>query len=86
MVAVLPVLPQWSHLGGGTSGTGGGCVAGFTTVVTLRRRDRWWLCGRCYHSGYILEDGLCGRCYHSGHTYEEDRWWLFGRCNHSGQT
>ena len=51
MVAVLPGLPQWSHLGGGTDGgcvaglpqwshlgggTGGGCVAGVTTVVTLR--------------------------------------------------
>ena len=37
MVAVWPVLPQWSHLGGGKDG---GCVAGFTTVVTIRRRDR----------------------------------------------
>ena len=63
MVAIGPVLPQCSHLGGGT---GGGCVAGVTTVVTLRRRDclagvtavvtlwrrdRRWLYGRCYHSG-----------------------------------
>ena len=76
-----PVLPQWSHLGGGTDGgcvagvttvvtfwrmdcvagvttvvtlmrrTGGGCLAGVTTVVKLRRRDRWWLYGQCYHSG-----------------------------------
>ena len=38
MVAVWPVSPQWSHLGGGT---GGGCVAGITTVFTLWRRDRW---------------------------------------------
>ena len=36
MVAVWPVVPQWSHLGGGTDG---GCVAGVTTVVTLRRMD-----------------------------------------------
>ena len=64
MVAVWPVVPQWSHLGGGTDG---GCVAGVTTVVTLRRmdcvagvttvvtlmrRDRWWMCGRFYHSGH----------------------------------
>ena len=46
---VLPGLPQWSHLGRGTDG---GCVARLTTVVTLRRRDRWWLCGRGYHSGH----------------------------------
>ena len=37
MVAVWPVLPQWSHLRGGTDG---GRVAGVTTVITLRRRDR----------------------------------------------
>ena len=62
MVDVWPVLPQWSHLGGGT---GGGCMAGVTTVVTLRRmdcvagvttvatlmrRERWWLFGRFDHS------------------------------------
>ena len=54
MVAVWPVLPQWSRLGGGTDG---GCVAGVTTVVTIRRRDRWWLYGQCYHSGHTYEDG-----------------------------
>ena len=51
-MAVWPVLPQWSHLRGGT---GGGCFAGITAMVTLRRRDirdRWWLCGRFYHSGH----------------------------------
>ena len=48
MVDVWPVLPEWSHLGGGTYG---GCVAGVTTLVTLKRSDRWWLYGRCYHSG-----------------------------------
>ena len=70
MVAVWPVLPQWSQLGGGIGGgcmasvttvahlrggTGGGCFAGVTAMVTLRRRDirdRWWLCGRFYHSGH----------------------------------
>ena len=48
-MAVWPVLRQWSHLGGGTYG---GCVAGVTTLVTLKRSDRWWLFGRCYHSGH----------------------------------
>ena len=64
MVAVWPVVPQWSHLGGGTDGgcVAGvttvvtfrrmDCVAGVTTVVTLMRRDRWWMCGRFYHSGH----------------------------------
>ena len=49
MVAVWPVLPHWSLLRGVT---GGGCLAGVITVVILRRKDRWWLCGRFYHSGH----------------------------------
>ena len=49
MVAVWPVQPQWSNLGGGT---GGGCMASVTTVVKIKRMDRWWLFGRCYHSGH----------------------------------
>ena len=49
MVAIWLVLPQWSKLGGGT---GGSSVAGVTAVVTLRRMERWWLCGRFYNSGH----------------------------------